>query len=85
MVVAWIVWDVFRVPGDGTVKPAVPVPGWVRLIIEAAYFTGVAAALAATELPVVGIVYIILVAIHYTLTHQRLAWLLREGEGTADG
>ena len=38
MIVAWILWDVFRVPGDGTAKPAVPVPGWVRLIIEAAYW-----------------------------------------------
>ena len=85
MVVAWILWDVFRVPGDGTAKPAVPIPGWVRLIIEAAYFTGVASALAAAGLPVVGVVYIILVAIHYTLTHRRLVWLLREGESTADG
>jgi hypothetical protein len=84
-VVAWIVWDVFRVPGDGTAKPAVPIPGWVRLVIEAAYFTGVATALAATNLQLVGIVYIILVAIHYTLTHQRLIWLLREGESAADG
>ena len=53
---AWILWDVFRVPGDGGVSPAVPVPGWVRLIIEAAYFTGVATALAATGLPEVGVV-----------------------------
>jgi hypothetical protein len=85
LVVAWIVWDVFRVPGDGWAKPAVSVPGWVRLIIEAAYFTGVASALAAVGLPVLGITYIILVAIHYTLTHRRLVWLLREGESAADG
>jgi hypothetical protein len=84
MVVAWIIWDVFRVPGDGALKPAVPIPGWVRLIIEAAYFTGVATALTAAGLPVGGLLYIILVAIHYTLTHQRLVWLLREGESAAD-
>jgi hypothetical protein len=78
MVVAWIVWDVFRVPGDGDLKPAVPVPGWVRLVIEAAYFTGVTTALMATGVPELGIAFAILVAIHYTVTHRRLVWLLRE-------
>jgi hypothetical protein len=81
MIAAWIVWDVFRVPGDGGANPAVPVPGWVRLVIEAAYFTGVATALAAAGVPQIGLVYAILVAIHYTLTHQRVIWLLREGAG----
>jgi hypothetical protein len=78
MVVAWIVWDVFRVPGDGSLKPAVPVPGWVRLVIEAAYFTGVSSALVAAGVPELGIAFAILVAIHYTVTHRRLVWLLRE-------
>lgn len=81
MVAAWILWDVFRVPGDGSVNPAVPVPGWVRLVIEAAYFTGVATALAAAGVPQLGLAYAILVAILYTLTHQRVIWLLREGAG----
>lgn len=78
MIVAATVWDVFRVPGDG-LRPRVPVPGGVRLIIEAAFFTGVAASLAVGR-PGLGIAYAILVAIHYTVTHERLAWLLREGE-----
>ena len=79
MIVAWVVWDVFRVPGDGSLRPAVPVPGWVRLIIEAAYFTGVATALAAAGVPELGLAFALLIAIYYTLTHQRLVWLLREG------
>ena len=78
MIVAATVWDVFRVPGDG-VSPRVPVPGGVRLIIEAAFFAGVASSLAAGR-PELGIAYALLVAIHCILTRERLAWLLSAGE-----
>jgi hypothetical protein len=80
MIVVATVWDVFRVPGDG-VRPRVPVPGGVRLIIEAAFFTGVASSLAVGR-PEFGIAYALLVAIHFTVTHERLAWLLSaSGDG----
>lgn len=79
MFVAATVWDVFRVPGDG-LRPSVCVPGWARLIIEAGYFTGVATSLAAAGLPGLGITYAILVALHYTVTHERVAWLLGVSE-----
>jgi hypothetical protein len=85
MVVAWAVWDVFRVPGDGSARPAVAVPGWVRLIIEAGYLTGAGTALIAAGAPVPGVVFMLFVAVHYSLSHRRLVWLLREGESTADG
>ena len=78
MIVAATIWDVFRVPGDG-VRPRVPVQGGVRLIIEAAFFAGVASSLAASR-PELGIAYALLVAIHYTFTHERLVWLLSAGE-----
>ncbi len=78
MIVTATVWDTFRVPGDG-VRPAVPVPGGVRLVIEAGFFTGVASSLAASR-PEIGIAYALLVAIHYTITHERLVWLLRANE-----
>jgi hypothetical protein len=81
MFVAATVWDVFRVPGDG-LKPTVRVPGWVRLIIEAGYFTGVATSLAAAGLPGLGIIFAILVALHYAVTHERVAWLLNAREDT---
>ena len=54
MIVVASIWDVLRVRGDG-VEPTVAVPGWVRLIIEAAYFTGVVTALAAAGQPELGI------------------------------
>lgn len=84
MVVAWVVWDVFRVPGDGAARPAVAVPGWVRLILEAGYFTGAGSALVAADAPGPGVAFLLLVAVHYSLTHRRVLWLLREEESTAD-
>ena len=83
-IVALVVWDVFRVPGDGSSKPRVPVPGWVRLIIEAGYFTGAGTSLVATGAEEAGIVFMLLVAVHYSLTHRRVLWLLREEESAAD-
>jgi hypothetical protein len=84
VIVALAVWDVFRVPGDGSAKPRVPVPGWVRLIIEAGYFTGAGTALVAAGAEEAGVVFMLLVAIHYSLTHRRVLWLLKEEESTAD-
>lgn len=85
VVVAWVIWDVFRVPGDGAARPTVAVPGWVRLIIEAGYLTGAGSALVAAGAPVPGIAFVLVVAVQYSLTHRRLLRLLREGESTADG
>jgi hypothetical protein len=81
MVVAATIWDAFQVPGDVGLKPVVPVPGWTRLTLEAAYFTGAVTALVAAGAPELGICLLLLVAIHSTLTYRRLAWLFREGEG----
>ena len=79
MIVAATIWDVFQVPGDSGLEPVVPVPGWARLALEAAYFTGAISSLVAVGLPELGVCLALLLAIHYTLTHRRLAWLFREG------
>ncbi|NLE23475.1 MAG: YrdB family protein [Actinobacteria bacterium] len=84
LIVALVVWDVFRVPGDGSSKPRVPVPGWVRLIIEAGFFTGAGTSLVATGAEEAGVLFMLLVAVHYSLTHRRVLWLLREEETAAD-
>jgi hypothetical protein len=80
MVVAATVWDAFQVPGDSGFAPVVAVPGWIRLTIEAAYFTGAVTSLVAAGAPELGICLALLVAIHYTLTFRRVSWLFREGE-----
>ena len=84
MLVAWLVWDLFRVAGDGSIRPAIAIPGWARLIIEAGYFTGAGTALVATGAAGLGIAFLWLVAVQYSLTYRRLLWLLREGESPAD-
>jgi hypothetical protein len=80
MIVAATIWDAFQVPGDIGLAPAVPVPGWVRLAIEAAYFTGAVTSLVAVGAPAPGICLALLVAIYYALTFRRVTWLFREGE-----
>lgn len=84
LVVAWVVWDVFRVHGDGFGRPPVAVPRWMRLILEAGYLTGAGTALVAAGAPALGIVFMLLVAIHYSLTHERVLWLLSEEESRTD-
>jgi hypothetical protein len=63
----------------------VAVPGWVRLTLEAAYFTGAITALVAAGAPELGICLALLTAIHYTRTHRRVAWLFREGQEGGQG
>ena len=79
-VVAFTVWGVFAVKDDPSRNPNPPVaiPGWLRLLIEAAFF-GIAAygiwtsgsrALAETLLTAVGIVYFV--------SYDRVIWLLKQ-------
>ncbi len=74
-VVAMVVWGVFRVPGDPGPAP-VAVPGLVRVVIEALVFgVGIAGVWAANG-PVPGIVFLVIVVIHYATTLRRLRHVL---------
>lgn len=77
---AFVAWGLFSVKGDPArnPNPVVAVPGWVRLLIEAAVF-GLAAyglwsgghrAWAEGLLTAVGIVYFV--------SYDRIAWLLKQ-------
>jgi hypothetical protein len=79
-VAAFAVWGIFAVKDDPSrnPNPPIPVPGWVRLLIEAAVF-GLAAyglwssghrAWAETLLTAVGIIYFV--------SYDRIAWLLKQ-------
>jgi hypothetical protein len=81
MIVAATVWDAFQVPGDIGLRPVIAVPGWVRLTLEAAFFTGSVCAFASAGAPVLATCFGLLVGIHYALTHRRVVWLFREGQG----
>jgi len=70
-------WGTFRVPNDPGHAP-VPVPGVVRLLLEAAYFGG-AVALLSTLRPTPAVVLGGLVVLHYAASYDRVAWLVRGG------
>lgn len=73
-----IAWGVFAVPGDPSRsgKAPMPVPGWLRLVFELAFFALAVWALydLAYILPAWGLG--ILVALHYLASYDRIRWLL---------
>jgi hypothetical protein len=72
------IWGVFRVPGDGG-PPVVAVPGWVRLLIEAAVFGAATAALIAAGRTTLGVVFGGIVVAHYAISYDRIVRFLRAG------
>lgn len=73
------IWGTFAVPGDPSRSgnAPVPVPGWLRLVIELLVLGGGAAAFAWAGLPVVGPVLGALLLLHLAFSLGRLGWLLR--------
>ena len=70
------VWGLFAVPGNPSRsgRATVPVPGLVRPGIECLVF-GAAWALFDLGLPGIGLSMVMLVAVHYALSHGRVRWL----------
>ena len=75
--IAAVLWGIFNVKGDPSRsgKAPVPVPGWVRLTLELVFF-GVSVRALATFRTSVGIVFGVLVIIHYLFSIDRIKWLL---------
>lgn len=76
-VLAAVLWATFSVPGDRPGTPPVPVAGWVRLLLELAFFAGAVWALAAAERRTWALVLAVLLVVHYALSSDRLLELLR--------
>lgn len=74
--VAAVAWAVFRVPNDGG-DPVVTVPGPARLALEAAVLGGAAVGAVAAGRNGTGLAFGALVAVHYLLSWDRTARLLR--------
>ena len=72
---AAVLWGTFRVPNDPGNAP-VPVPGPVRLLLEAAFFAGAVALLAAVS-PRPAVVLGVLVVLHYAASYDRVVRLLK--------
>ena len=73
-----VIWGVFNVPGDPSRsgKAPVRVPGIVRLLIEIDILALAAWALF-TFNPTYGWIFGIVVLVHYVLSYDRIAWLLK--------
>jgi len=73
-------WGTFAVPGDPSRsgKAPVPVPGYARLLLELVYFSAATLALFATGLATMGWIFGLAVLLHYLLSYDRVAWLLRQ-------
>ena len=78
-VVAAVVWGVFAVPGDRSRSGNAPVkvPGALRLGIEAGFFAFAVFALHRSGSRQLSVILAVAVIIHYAVSHDRIAWLLR--------
>jgi hypothetical protein len=74
--VAALAWGTLRVPGYPSDAP-VAVPGRVRLLLEAAVFGGAVWALYAAQRPQWGLVFGVVVVLHYLASYDYVLALLR--------
>ena len=77
-----IIWGTFAVPDDPSRsgKAPVPVPGWLRLIVELGIFGLACWGLFVTGVKINSLVFLLLVVIHYSFSLDRIKWLFRSGE-----
>ena len=69
-------WGIFRVPNDPGPAP-VAVPGWLRLLLELAFFGGAVIAFWAAGMETAALVMGGLVVAHYLVSYDRVSRLLR--------
>ena len=74
-----LVWGIFGAPNDPSRagQPPVPVPGWLRLLLEWILFGFAVWCIFALKLQVWGWLMAAAVLLLYGLTNQRVRWLLR--------
>ena len=75
---AMTLWVVFRTPGDESAGTAaiVPVPGWIRLILEISLFLVAAAGAWWAGSRIAAEILLTFATLHYVVTWQRVRWLL---------
>lgn len=75
--VAALLWGTLRVPGDPGDAP-VAVAGWLRLVLEMAFFGFATWALFDTGKSTWGWVLGITLIVHYLVSYDRILWLLKQ-------
>lgn len=76
-VAASLLWGIFRVPNDGG-RPVVRVPGVIRFWLEVVYFGFAIWGLFDAGAVLPGWIMEIGVIVHYAISYDRVAWLLRQ-------
>ena len=69
-------WGVFRVEGDPG-EAIVAIPGWLRLLYESILFISAAYLLIQLRMNIWAYVFIIVSALHYLISYDRIIWLLK--------
>ena len=79
-ILAAILWATFAVPDDPSRsgKAPVPVPGIIRLALELALLAFAAWALYDAGNSLLALILAAVVLVHYALSYDRIAWLLRQ-------
>lgn len=74
------IWGVFAVPYDPSRsgKAPVPVPGWLRLLIEIGLFTMAVLVLYDSGNFETAVVFGIICLLHYIVSYDRILWLLKQ-------
>jgi hypothetical protein len=78
-VIAAVIWGLFAVPGDPSRsgKAPVPVPGFLRLLLELIIFGFACWALYDSGLPNFSLIMGGLVILHYAVSYDRILWLIK--------
>lgn len=77
--VAALVWGVFRVPEDASASGGapIPVPGWLRLLLEVFLFGFATWAFFASGATTAGWVFGGVTLLHYLVSYDRIGWMLK--------
>ena len=78
-VIAAAIWGLFAVPGDPSRsgKAPVPVPGFLRLLLELIIFGFACWALYDSGLPNFSLIMGGVVILHYAVSYDRILWLIK--------
>lgn len=73
-----VIWGTFAVPNDPSRSGKAPIvtPGIIRLIIELSIFAFASWAFFEIELTTTGLIFGIVVILHYIVSYDRIKWLL---------
>jgi len=78
-IAAAVLWGTFAVPDDPSRsgKAPIPVPGFLRLLLELGFFAAATWSLFDLDKSQLGWILGIAVLIHYVISYDRIQWLLK--------